>query len=104
MKNTYDILIMGGGPAGTAAGNFLAHAGLRVLIIEGEKHPRHHIGESLLPGSIPILNTLGISSDYLTAHSQPKFGARFYDPAGDRLVTFGFEPTPGSPSPAYQVF
>ena len=103
MNEPYDILIMGAGPAGSAAGNFLAHAGLRVLIVEGEKHPRHHIGESLLPGSVPILNALGISSDTLTATCQPKFGARFYDPAGDRLVTFGFEPTPGSPSPAYQV-
>src|SRR3954447_2047018 len=104
MSDAYDIVIMGAGPAGSATGNLLAGSGLRVLIIEGEKHPRHHIGESLLPGSIPILNRLGISSEQLTAKYQPKFGARFYDTVGERLVTFGFEPTAGSASPAYQVF
>ena len=89
-----DVVVMGGGPAGSATGAFLAQAGLGVIVVEGEKHPRHHIGESLLPGSIPIFNRLGISSDELARRFQPKFGARFYDPDDNKMETFGFEPTP----------
>jgi flavin-dependent dehydrogenase len=100
---TYDVAIIGGGPAGCATGLYLAQAGLRVVIVEGDRHPRHHIGESLLPDSIGILNELGISSDELAKRWQTKFGARFYDTEQDRLATFGFEPTEGSISPAYQV-
>jgi flavin-dependent dehydrogenase len=98
-----DILVMGGGPAGTAAGCFLARLGFSVLLLEADAHPRHHIGESLLPGTIPILHRLGIPNEQLAARFQPKFGARFYDPASDQMATFGFEPTPGSVSPAFQV-
>src|SRR4051794_29710704 len=102
MENLYDVVVMGGGPGGSACGNFLARAGMKTLVLEGQRHPRHHIGESLLPGSIPILAALGISPDEMAGKFQQKFGARFYDPVADALVTFGFEPTPGSASPAYQ--
>ena len=57
-----------------------------------------------MPGSIPILNRLGISSEELTRRFQPKYGARFYDPFENKMEVFGFEPTTGSASPAYQVF
>ncbi len=103
MNDMHDIVIMGGGPAGAACGSFLAREGLDVLVIEGDRHPRHHIGESLLRASMPILSDLGISMDEMTRRFQPKFGARFYDPVGDRLATFEFDPVPGSASPSYQV-
>ena len=72
-----DILIIGAGPAGAAAGILLARADFSVTLLEAQCHPRHHIGESLLPGSIPILNKLGISSETLAMHYQPKFGGSF---------------------------
>ena len=103
MNEMHDIVIMGGGPAGTACGTFLAREGLDVAILEGERHPRHHIGESLLRASMPILADLGVSMDEMAARFQPKFGARFYDPVEDRLATFQFEAVPGSASPSYQV-
>jgi len=103
MSETHDVVIMGGGPAGSACGAFLARAGLDVLVLEGDHHPRHHIGESLLRASMPILADLGISMDEMARRFQPKFGARFYDPIEDRLATFEFEPVPGSNSPSYQV-
>ena len=103
MNEHHDIVIMGGGPGGTACGSFLAREGLDVLVIEGDRHPRHHIGESLLRASMPILLDLGISMEEMTRRFQPKFGARFYDPVADRLATFEFEPVPGSVSPSYQV-
>jgi flavin-dependent dehydrogenase len=102
-----DVLIVGGGPAGTALGTLLRKVSggkLRVTILEGERHPRHHIGESLLPASMPVLEKLSISMREMERRYQPKYGARFYDPPTDRLVTFGFEPVPGSAAPSYQVY
>jgi flavin-dependent dehydrogenase len=105
MVRTTDIAILGAGPAGSAAGILLRrHAPhLRVMLLEKERHPRHHVGESLLPASLPILEELGFPARMMAERYQPKYGARFYDPPTDRLVTFGFEPAPGSISPSFQV-
>lgn len=55
-----DVLIIGGGPAGCAAAIVLAQQGWAVTLLEKEQHPRFHIGESLLPMNIPILERLGV--------------------------------------------
>ncbi len=55
-----DVLIIGGGPAGSTAATLLARRGHKVLLLEKERHPRFHIGESLLPMNIPILERLGV--------------------------------------------
>lgn len=54
-----DVLVVGGGPAGSIAAAKLARAGLRVRLLEAGSHPRAHVGESLLPGIIPILDDVG---------------------------------------------
>ncbi|RMH93726.1 NAD(P)/FAD-dependent oxidoreductase [Lysobacter pythonis] len=54
-----DVLVIGGGPAGSCAAAFLARKGWRVTMLEKDRHPRFHIGESLLPMNIPILERLG---------------------------------------------
>lgn len=56
----FDILIVGGGPAGSTAAALLARAGWRVLLAEKDRHPRFHIGESLLPANIALLEELGV--------------------------------------------
>ena len=55
-----DVLIIGGGPAGSTAATFLARKGWKVLLLEKDSHPRFHIGESLLPMNLPILERLGV--------------------------------------------
>lgn len=55
----YDVLIVGGGPAGSTVGALLARAGFRVGLLERESFPRYHIGESLLPQVLDVLDESG---------------------------------------------
>lgn len=56
----FDVVVMGGGPGGSATAGLLARRGHRVLVLEREKFPRYHIGESLITGTIPTLEELGV--------------------------------------------
>lgn len=58
--NNYDVIIIGGGPSGSTAASFISMSGLSVLILEKEKFPREHIGESLIPASYSVLKNLGV--------------------------------------------
>ncbi|GAB3159488.1 NAD(P)/FAD-dependent oxidoreductase [Amycolatopsis sp. NPDC004378] len=56
----YDVVVIGGGPGGAATAGLLAGMGHRVLVLEREKFPRYHIGESLITGALPTLDDLGL--------------------------------------------
>jgi flavin-dependent dehydrogenase len=71
-----DILIIGGGPAGSTAAILLAEKGYRVVVLEKARHPRFHIGESLLPANLPLLERLGVA-DQVRAIGMEKWGAEF---------------------------
>ncbi len=71
-----DVLVIGGGPAGSTAATLLARRGWRVMCLEKARHPRFHIGESLLPMNLPILERLGVL-DAVDAIGVRKIGADF---------------------------
>ena len=101
-KSSHDVVVIGGGPAGATAAALLAKAGVDVLLAERSRFPRFHIGESLLPHSLPILEELGILPD-VQVISVPKFGADFTDVNGaSRNMLFSRALKPG-PDRAYQV-
>ena len=85
-----DVLVIGGGPAGSAASIVLAERGHRVVQLEKSRHPRFHIGESLLPANLPLFERLGVA-DAISAIGMQKWGAEFVSPwHGGRGETFSF--------------
>ena len=72
---TADVLVIGGGPGGSTTATMLARQGWQVLLLERERFPRDHIGESLLPASIPVLEELGVLPAVQEAGFLRKWGA-----------------------------
>jgi 2-polyprenyl-6-methoxyphenol hydroxylase-like FAD-dependent oxidoreductase len=79
MPSRCDVAVVGGGPAGSTAAAFLARAGLDVICFERERFPRFHVGESLLPASLPLFDRLGVREQIESAGFQRKNGAVFAD-------------------------
>jgi flavin-dependent dehydrogenase len=102
VAETPDVLVIGGGPAGCAAAILLAQQGWQVTLLEKGHHPRFHIGESLLPMNIPILQRLGVL-EQVRAIGVLKLGADFPNDSGG-YNTFRFAQALGAQSDyAFQV-
>lgn len=99
-----DVLVIGGGPAGSCAATRLRQRGLRVLVAEKRAFPRFCIGESLLPAGNRLLAEMGVLEKVAAAGFVPKFGAEFHrgDGSEAKKVVFAEGLVPGLES-AFQV-
>lgn len=85
-----DVLIIGGGPAGSTAAALLAERGRKVVMLEKEAHPRFHVGESLLPNNLSILQRLGVLEE-VRKMGVYKPGAEFVSDEHGQSIAFEFK-------------
>lgn len=86
-----DVLVIGGGPAGSTAAALLARRGFRVALCEREHFPRFQIGESLLPFNNDLFDRLGVIDQLKSGDFFPKYGAEFITGDGEVGCTFRFD-------------
>jgi flavin-dependent dehydrogenase len=99
-----DVVVVGGGPAGSTAATLLARQGLSVTLLERERFPRDHIGESLLPASMPILDALGVLPQIEAEGHLKKWGATMIWGATPEPWSWHFRETNKQFPHAYQVW
>lgn len=87
--NQCDVLIVGGGPAGSTIAALLAQRGDHVVLVEKDSHPRFHIGESLLPMNVPLFEALGVKQE-IERIGMPKYGVEFVSPWHDTTTQLDF--------------
>ncbi|HTL17430.1 MAG TPA: NAD(P)/FAD-dependent oxidoreductase [Patescibacteria group bacterium] len=88
--SSYDTIVIGAGPAGSSASALLAERGLRVLVLEREKFPRYHIGESLLPFTCFPLKRLGLLEKMRQSAFVKKYSVQFISQSGKASQPFYF--------------
>lgn len=90
MTSSHEVIIIGGGPAGASTATILAEQGHRVLILEREKFPRYHVGESLIPFTFGPLERLGMIPKMRGSHFVKKYSVNFVQPDGRKSQPFYF--------------
>jgi len=101
--NQCDVMVIGGGPGGATIAALLAQQGRDVVLLEKARHPRFHIGESLLPLNMPLFEKLGVSEE-IKAIGMPKYGVEFVSPWHGRSMMLEFADAWDKAYPsAYQV-
>ncbi|HWN82839.1 MAG TPA: NAD(P)/FAD-dependent oxidoreductase, partial [Candidatus Udaeobacter sp.] len=89
LPSAVDVLVAGAGPAGTTVAGLLAQLGYRVLLIEQQRFPRYHIGESLTPAVEPLFEFLGIAGQMADADFVRMPGHTFRWNGSERTSYFG---------------
>lgn len=90
MNPQHDVIIIGGGPAGASTAAILAEHGRRALVLEREKFPRYHIGESLIPFSYGPLERLGLIPEMKKSCFTKKYSVSFVQSDGKKSQPFYF--------------
>lgn len=90
IQTDWDALILGGGPAGASAAAILAEHGHRVLVLEREKFPRYHVGESMIPFTFHPLQRLGLIPRMKGSRFIKKYSVQFVSPSGKASQPFYF--------------
>jgi flavin-dependent dehydrogenase len=88
--NKYDVIVMGGGPAGSSVAGMLAREGRQVILFEKEIFPRHHIGESLMTDTYWTFRRLGLLEKLRDSPFVRKYSVQFANPAGKESRPFYF--------------
>src|SRR5215212_8695799 len=98
MSSSYDVIIIGGGPAGATSALLLARQGFKVVVLEKAKFPRFHIGESILPQNFPLVQELGLEPALRRLPHLDKYGAEFGMGDDPNTTRFNFDAAliPGS--------
>src|SRR3982751_6446881 len=85
-----DVVVVGGGPAGSTVSTLMSQQGLRVQLFEREKFPRFHIGESLIPETYWVLKRLGMLPKMQQSHFVKKYSVQFVNASGRESAPFYF--------------
>jgi flavin-dependent dehydrogenase len=103
-SSEYDVIVIGGGPSGSAVATRLAQRKHRVLLLEKEHFPRFHIGESMLPCTMPLIEQLGAMARLKAADFLPKYAAEFVTADGSLKRRYAFaDGLVQGPSSAFEV-
>src|SRR5580765_6382446 len=89
-KNKYDVIVIGGGPAGSTVASILAREGRKVVLFEKERFPRHHIGESLMTDTYFTFQRMGLLEKLKQSPFVRKYSVQFANPAGRESRPFYF--------------
>jgi flavin-dependent dehydrogenase len=89
-NNTYDVIVMGGGPAGSSVASMLAREGRQVILFEKEVFPRHHIGESLMTDTYWTFRRMGLLDKLKASPFVRKYSVQFANAAGKESRPFYF--------------
>jgi len=104
ISSAYDVIVIGGGPAGATTAALVAEKGHDVLLLERDEYPRFRIGESLMPGTYWTLQRLGVFDQMKKSTFVRKFSVQFYGKSGKAGAPFYFsENEPIERSQTWQV-